>query len=361
LENYSSFIPKFYPYLKYTENATEAKELYERLLKENKEFRSAVKNLETMNGHMLLELMQHPLRKLDQYIMYVEQLHNITPPKSSDRPLLEMVIEEFQELLDKSGNKENIADQLIKLQQVGADIEGFDENLVVPDRELVCEGPIRFKPDSGEKGGDYVYLFTDILIYVTKKNKKSIFVGKIGMHTLSVIDGNDPCSFHLTRQTSPTAKKEEYTLVVDNVKQKEEWFLHFSNVQRDVIRYRKVFGVPLKTLVKRDGEAIPHFIQKASTFIREYGLQTEGIFRLSGRATQIEKLRDQLDQGKKVFFSPGMDVNSVANLLKQWLREMPEPILTWKLYDEFLAAHHIENPDTKMKTVNTLLNQNFRK
>merc|ERR1712137_744752 len=116
-------------------------------------------------------------------------------------------------------------------------------------------------------------------------------------------------------------------------------------------------GVPLKTLVKRENQNIPHFIEKSISFIREYGVDAEGIFRHSGRATQIEKLRDQLDQGKKVFFSPGMDVHSVANLFKQWLRELPEPLLTWKLYDEFIAAYSLTNKNEKLKVLNSLLNE----
>ena len=67
-------------------------------------------------------------------------------------------------------------------------------------------------------------------------------------------------------------------------------------------------------------------------------MSKEGIFRLSGRATQVTKLREQLDQGKKVFFSDNMDVHTVATLFKQWLRELPEPLLTWKLFDEFIAT-----------------------
>jgi len=331
-------------------------------LKENKEFRTTVKSLEQNNTQgTFAELLQNPLRKVEQTFMYAEQFYQLTSPKSDDLARLESVIEQFQDLLDKSTKKEDIATQLLKLQNIGNEIEGFDENLVVPDRELVYEGAIRFKPDSGEKGGDYVYLLTDILIYVMKKSSKKSFVGKIGMHTVTVSDGNDPCSFHITNQSSPNSKKFEFTLTADTAQQKEEWFLHFSNVQRDVIRYRKVFGVPLRTLVKREKQNIPHFVKKSINFIREYGIETEGIFRLSGRATQIEKLRDQLDQGKKVFFSPGMDVHSVANLFKQWLREMQEPILTWKLYDDFVAAHSIEDPQKKLETTFKLLNHKLPK
>ena len=327
--------------MNYTSNIEEASELLEKLLK-NKDIRNCIRNLEKINNRQLSALLKLPLRKLDQYIIFSEQFYQLTAPKSEDRPKLEEVIENFQGLLDKSAKKANIADQLVKLQTIGMEIEDLNENLVTPDRQLVHEGPLRIKTDGGEKSGDYVFLFTDLIIFVQKKGTRRFqFVGKMGMHTITVQEDPSPTSFQLIQKTSPTSKKIEYILSVDDEKQKDEWFLHFSNVQRDVIRYRKVFGVHLKTLVKREKTTIPHFVEKSISFIREYGLKSEGIFRLSGRATQIEKLRDQLDQGKKVFFSQNMDVHSVANLFKQWLREMPEPILTWKLYDDFIAAHDI--------------------
>ena len=273
--------------------------------------------------------------------MYVEQFYQFTPPKSKDRTRLEYVIEQFQDLLDQSGKKEDIAGQLQKLQNIGNEIEGFNENLVQPDREVIHECYVKVKSESGEKCGDYIFLLTDILLIVQKKSsKKSIFQKKIGMHTITLSDNEkDDYGFNIIQQTSPGAKKSIFTLISETTEQKENLFVHFNNVQRDVIRYRKVFGVPLKTLVRREKRDVPHFIEKSINFIREYGLNMEGIFRLSGRATQIEKLRDQLDQGRKVFFSGAMDVHSVANLFKQWLRELPEPILTWELYDEFIAAH----------------------
>ena len=101
----------------------------------------------------------------------------------------------------------------------------------------------------------------------------------------------------------------------------------------------QVFGVPLKVLMKREKECdVPMLVDKAIKFIYDYGLKQEGVFRLSGRATQIEALRDQLDRGKKVFFSEDMDVNSVASLFKQWLRELPEPLLTYPLFGGFIDA-----------------------
>jgi hypothetical protein len=67
-------------------------------------------------------------------------------------------------------------------------------------------------------------------------------------------------------------------------------------------------------------------------------LDTEGIFRLSGSQVQIDKYRDQFNQGAKVDLTPEIDHHTVSGLLKLFFREMPEPLLTFDLYESFIAA-----------------------
>ena len=54
-------------------------------------------------------------------------------------------------------------------------------------------------------------------------------------------------------------------------------------------------------------------------------------------------MKDQLNQGAKVFFAENMDVHTVATLFKQWLRELPDPLLTWDSYSDFVMA--IQQPE----------------
>lgn len=52
-----------------------------------------------------------------------------------------------------------------------------------------------------------------------------------------------------------------------------------ANALRDVLRYRKVFGVPIKVLLKREKESdIPGFVDKSIKFIRDYGLSSFPFF-----------------------------------------------------------------------------------
>lgn len=50
------------------------------------------------------------------------------------------------------------------------------------------------------------------------------------------------------------------------------------------------------------------------------------------------------------------DVNSVAGLLKQFFRELPDPLMTSELYMEFLAAARIEDNTVRRDSVHAVIN-----
>ena len=58
----------------------------------------------------------------------------------------------------------------------------------------------------------------------------------------------------------------------------------------------KVFGVPLASLVS-EKDKVPGFLENLITSIELHGLYTEGIYRKSGSANKIKKLKDALDLG----------------------------------------------------------------
>lgn len=66
-------------------------------------------------------------------------------------------------------------------------------------------------------------------------------------------------------------------------------------------------------------------------------IDEEGIFRLSGSALEIEKLRVKADQGIELNYN-GMPYHNVSGVLKLFIRSMPTPFVNFELYDTFLAA-----------------------
>lgn len=64
----------------------------------------------------------------------------------------------------------------------------------------------------------------------------------------------------------------------------------------------------------------------------------EGIFRLNGSTTEMKILKKDIDSGKPIDFTKVQDPNVVSGLLKLYLRELPEPLCTFALFDEFIQA-----------------------
>uniref|UniRef100_A0A8C3LVW6 Rho GTPase-activating protein 24 n=1 Tax=Chrysolophus pictus TaxID=9089 RepID=A0A8C3LVW6_CHRPC len=83
---------------------------------------------------------------------------------------------------------------------------------------------------------------------------------------------------------------------------------------------------------------VPILVQKCAEFIREHGVNEEGIFRLPGQDNLVKQLRDAFDAGERPSFDRDTDVHTVASLLKLYLRELPEPVVPWIQYEDFLLC-----------------------
>eukprot|EP01104_Vermistella_antarctica_P009740 TRINITY_DN2527_c0_g1_i1.p1 TRINITY_DN2527_c0_g1~~TRINITY_DN2527_c0_g1_i1.p1 ORF type:complete len:606 (+),score=131.74 TRINITY_DN2527_c0_g1_i1:253-2070(+) len=100
-------------------------------------------------------------------------------------------------------------------------------------------------------------------------------------------------------------------------------------------RKPRQFGVDLDPYATE----LPFVLEKTVNYFYAVGVEQEGIFRLSGSHDKIQALRKAFDRGDNVDLTdPDIDYNCVSGLLKQYLRELPEPLLSFELYDCFLAA-----------------------
>lgn len=93
-----------------------------------------------------------------------------------------------------------------------------------------------------------------------------------------------------------------------------------------------VFGFPLETVLRREGSKIPNLIRKCVEEINERGLETTGIYRICGNAAKKKVLRAQFDNNSaSVDLSQTenpIDINIITGLLKDYLRELPRPLLS---------------------------------
>lgn len=113
-----------------------------------------------------------------------------------------------------------------------------------------------------------------------------------------------------------------------------------------------IFGVPLATAVERnrshDGIELPALVRECIDYIEEYGLACEGIYRMSGVKSKVQHLKDCYNRQEPVYL-PEHEPNVVASLLKLFLRELPEPVLTTALMPKFEEASTIKNKQKKIE------------
>ena len=110
-----------------------------------------------------------------------------------------------------------------------------------------------------------------------------------------------------------------------------------------------VFGIPLDALVERDGVEstygvgpgalrVPGIIDDTISAMRQMDMSVEGVFRKNGNIRGLRDLSEKLDQKEvDVDLSKESPVQ-VAALLKKFLRELPDPLLTYKLYRLFVTS-----------------------
>ncbi|XP_026534339.1 stAR-related lipid transfer protein 8 isoform X2 [Notechis scutatus] len=116
-------------------------------------------------------------------------------------------------------------------------------------------------------------------------------------------------------------------------------------------RGKMVFGVPLIVSVQRTGQPLPQSIQQAMRYIRSQCLDQVGIFRKSGVKSRIQNLRQMSEASPDYVNYEGQSAYDVADLLKQYFRDLPEPIFTCKLTDTFLQIYQFVPKDQRLQAV----------
>ncbi|XP_006795786.1 rho GTPase-activating protein 6-like [Neolamprologus brichardi] len=81
---------------------------------------------------------------------------------------------------------------------------------------------------------------------------------------------------------------------------------------------------------------VPRVVDSCCQHIEKYGLHTVGIFRVGSSKKRVRQLREEFDRGIDVQLDEEYSVHDVAALLKEFLRDLPDPLLTKELYTAFI-------------------------
>uniref|UniRef100_A0A3B3S5D7 SH3 domain binding protein 1 n=1 Tax=Paramormyrops kingsleyae TaxID=1676925 RepID=A0A3B3S5D7_9TELE len=102
--------------------------------------------------------------------------------------------------------------------------------------------------------------------------------------------------------------------------------------------FKPVYGQPLLSHLLDSGREIAAPIQECIHMLLNTGMQEEGLFRLAAAASVVKRLKHSLDGGSVDHSEFSSDPHAVAGALKSYLRELPEPLMTFDLYDEWFKA-----------------------
>ncbi|ORZ22429.1 hypothetical protein BCR42DRAFT_368338 [Absidia repens] len=119
-----------------------------------------------------------------------------------------------------------------------------------------------------------------------------------------------------------------------------------------------VYGMTLESLTEREHNDIPQLVTTCVLEIERRGLEEVGIYRVAGTGSVVQQLKKAFNSDStsvNVDQDHYPDINVVADALKQFLRELPEPLMTFTLYEEFINASASEDHDDRVYSIKQVI------
>ncbi|XP_029311841.1 rho GTPase-activating protein 44-like isoform X5 [Cottoperca gobio] len=111
------------------------------------------------------------------------------------------------------------------------------------------------------------------------------------------------------------------------------------------------YGKSLEEHLALSGRDIAFPIEACVTMLLECGMQEEGLFRIAPSASKLKKLKASLDCGVLDVQEYSADPHAIAGALKSYLRELPEPLMTYELYNDWIQASNIQDQDKRLQAL----------
>ncbi|XP_023619098.1 unconventional myosin-IXb isoform X8 [Myotis lucifugus] len=114
------------------------------------------------------------------------------------------------------------------------------------------------------------------------------------------------------------------------------------------------FGVCVDSLTS-DKASVPIVLEKLLEHVEMHGLYTEGLYRKSGAANRTRELRQALQTDPSTVKLDNFPIHAITGVLKQWLRELPEPLMTFAQYGDFLRAVELPEKQEQLAAIYAVL------
>lgn len=245
------------------------------------------------------------------------------------------------------------------------------KTLIDGSRVYICVGEVKLASSPRDKASTHrgfdpkkhyvvqLILFNDMIVLYYKPHlKDSMITVKLELHKTFFIPiglNAKRYRFKLVYNDIQNGISDIYELSVS----KENSFNEWSKTIQNVINERnktQFFGVSISEIMKRPEETkrkIPKVLSGLIAFIRNRGLQTEGVFRLSSNRALEEELKNKIDAGHPIHL---VDPIVAGALIKLWLRELPFQLTVDELYSEWVSC--ADDPEKLKECVHKLPEEN---
>lgn len=149
---------------------------------------------------------------------------------------------------------------------------------------------------------------------------------------------------------------------------KNQWWNKIFKGGKDKkdIKRKGVFGVPLEILVEKTGSdsqlgatntqlRVPEFIDNIISAMKQMDMSVEGIFRKNGNIKRLNTVTEALDRDPSAVNLADDNPVQLAALLKKFLRDLPDPLMTFRLHRLFCAAENITDPEEKTRCLHLII------
>uniref|UniRef100_A0A673WBJ2 Rho GTPase-activating protein 29 n=1 Tax=Salmo trutta TaxID=8032 RepID=A0A673WBJ2_SALTR len=98
-----------------------------------------------------------------------------------------------------------------------------------------------------------------------------------------------------------------------------------------------LFGVDFTQAARNNPDGIPFIIRKCTSEIENRALDIKGIYRVNGAKSRVEKLCQAFENGKDLVELSDLYPHDISNVLKLYLRQLPEPLILFRFYNDFIG------------------------
>jgi hypothetical protein len=205
---------------------------------------------------------------------------------------------------------------------------------------------------------------------VTSGNGNDLLAGENPLRTKRFFSELSALEYFIVRHVAVLSMQplldNEYTLedLLGLIEQRKQTF--WGKVSRALrgggdVKKKGIFGVPLETLVEREGAEstngvgpgalrVPAIVDDCVSAMKQMDMSVEGVFRKNGNIKRLKEASEAIDSNATPDLSRENPVQ-VAALLKKFLREMPEPLLTFKLQKLFITTQKISDDERRRRVL----------